>query len=152
MDPVKEMALSLAKRLNSSDIKEIKSHIGLLELTCDIVEEAIQRLKNSQLNFDSRYKKQLAIDLSTHILEILVTKNLINQSLESNIRQLLKLENINQISDLIDDIISIWNDAKYYTFRFCQCLRINKRSVRKLEHIKIQPVKKNTYNTNFTNV
>ena len=153
MDPIKTLALDLLNQLKPEDIKKIKSHIGLLELTCDIVEEAYQRLKKSQLKIDSRYKKQLALDLSVHVLDFLVKKQLIDNSLADNIKKLLKIEDINKISDLIDDIIGIWNDAKYYTFRFCSCLKSSKRSIRKLEHLKVQHVKnKDTVNVNFSSV
>lgn len=137
MDPVKEMALSLIEDLVTDDFSKIKSHIGLIELACDIVEETAERLKSGKFNVSAQYKRELAITLSHYILAKLVDNNMISEDIAQEMDDLLKTDNLEKISSIIDDIINIWNDAKIMTIRLCYCLGKSKRRVvRKFEHLK----------------
>mgnify|MGYP000091142524 CR=1 FL=1 len=136
MDPVKDLALLLVNDLIGEDFKKIKSHIGLLELACDITEETTMRLKKSNLKITPEYKKELAIILSHYILAKLVDSNLIDEGIAGDIEELLNTDSLEKISNIIDDIINIWNDAKTMTINLCYCLGKNKkRVVRKFEHL-----------------
>jgi hypothetical protein len=137
MEPVKELSIKIIQNLSPGHIKNIKSHIGFLEMCCDIVEEAYQRLKSNHFKISSEYKKNLALNLTSHLLKKLSDEELVDKEIIIKIRSFVDQVNIEMVSDIIDDIIGIWNDVKVTTLKFCPCLNIRKKSIRKLEDIKI---------------
>lgn len=135
MEPLRQFALDLMSNLESKDIKEIKSYVGLVELSCDIVEETCQRAKKAGIMSDSNYKKQLSMDILGDLFNRLNELGLVNEKLNNIINNI----NLEEIEDLVDDIISIWNDAKTITLKLCYG---NKRKIRKYQHLQIK--KKNS--------
>ena len=136
MDPIKEMAMNIVHNLKPENINNIKSHIGFIEICCDIVEEAYQRLKSSKLKISSNYKKNLAVDISSFVLDKLLTDNIIDDKLTKEIQDILENTNIERFSAIIDDVVTIWNDVKVTTLNLCPCLNFGrKRKIRKLENV-----------------
>tara|TARA_Y100000114_G_C11556756_1_gene229858 strand:- start:7 stop:465 length:459 start_codon:yes stop_codon:yes gene_type:complete len=138
MEPVKELSLKIIHKLNPEHVKKIKSYIGFIELSCDIVEEAYQRIKSKQFKINSEYKKNLALDLSLHLLRKLVDDGLIDQELKNKIENFISETDDQILKNIIDDIIGIWNDIKVTTLKFFPCIKPNKRTIRKLEGINVQ--------------
>lgn len=135
MDTIKTIAYSLIHNLKPENIKPIKSYVGFLELSCDIVEEIYQRFKKTFIKITSTDKKSLAIEITQFLLLKLTTDNLISDTLANKIQNIIENEDVSAISDVIDDVIEIWNDSKTTTLRFCNCFSNRSRKIRKFEHI-----------------
>lgn len=138
MEPVKELAIKIIHNLNSEHVKNIKSYIGLIEMSCDIVEEAYQRIKSKTFKISSQYKKQLALEICLYLLKKLEDNGLIEKDLSNKIKSFIDITDTDSIGDIIDDIIGIWNDIKVTTLKFLPCINPKKKTIRKLENIDIR--------------
>ena len=45
MEPLKQYALDILSNISSKEIRNIKSYLGLVEISCQIAEETCQRAK-----------------------------------------------------------------------------------------------------------
>jgi len=141
MEPVKDLALKIIYNLQPEHIKNIKSYVGFLELSCEVVEEACQRLKKSYLRISSDYKKHLAVDLMTYLIDKLKMDGLITSELFDVIKNIIEKLDISNIFDIIDDIIDIWNNIDIYTSKLCFCMsKKKKKIVRKLKNITFEDI------------
>lgn len=136
MEPVKDLALKIIYNLKPEHIKNIKSYVGFLETSCEVVEEACQRLKKSYIKISSEYKKHLAVDLLTYLMDKLKMDGLITSELFDVIKNIIEKLDITNIFDIIDDIVSIWNNINIYTSKLCPCIGKKKKAIRNLKNVK----------------
>jgi hypothetical protein len=134
-DPIEILALSLVNSLKKSDIKNIKSPVGVLELACDIVEETYQRSKKIYVKLSPEYKKKLAINILKLLGKKLLELKIIDTEIYNGLEMFADEKNIDLTYNLIDDIISIWNDVKTVSLKLCGCFKTKKKVLRKFEHL-----------------
>jgi hypothetical protein len=136
MDPVKELALKIVQNLEPDNVKNIKSFVGFMELCCDIVEEACERIKTKKFKIKSAYKKELALEITLNLLKKLKNDRLIDGGFADKLQKFISETDLNNLGNFIDDIVSIWNDIKVTTLKFLPCLNMCRKSIRKLENVK----------------
>ena len=116
-----QLELTAKKILDKMDIdnfQTVNSYLGLLENSCNIVEESYKRLKKV---YNGVEKKHTAIWLIEPLMEKLKEKGLMTEHLENKINQQLE---VNSVEDTIDDIIVSWHE-RMERMRTC-CFKIKK--------------------------
>lgn len=114
MEPIKDLALKIIENIEVDHIKDIKSYVGFIEFTCEIVEEVYRR---SKVKISSENKKKLAIELNSFVLDKLIRLELIGNDLAKNINYIIDNTNFGGI---IDDVVNIWKRKKHI---FCPCIK-----------------------------
>lgn len=152
MEPVKELSLKIIQNLNPEHVNNIKSYIGFIELCCDIVEEAYQRIKTKQFKINSEYKKNLALDISVNLLKKLIDDGLLDRDLADKIESFITSTDDNILRNIIDDIVGIWNDVKVVTLKFLPCINPRKRTIRKFEAINVNNTEIDNENFKISNI
>ena len=106
-----ENGLGILDNMEEKDFRAIKSGIGLVELSCTIVEESYNRLKKASLSINNQTaapwkikgieKKETAVLLLTPLLQK------IKENIENSIIDFLSREST---EDTIDDLVVTWKE------------------------------------------
>ena len=116
-----QLELTSKKILDKMDVdnfQTVNSYLGVLENSCNIVEESYKRLKKV---YNGVEKKNTAIWLIEPLMEKLKEKGLMTEHLENKINEQLE---VNSVEDTIDDIIVSWHE-RMERMRTC-CFKIRK--------------------------
>jgi len=133
-ETVKNIAGDILKKITKPDVKTVKGIVGIVELTCDVVEEVSQRLKQAGYKLSGKEKKELAFLLIKDVvlklrgLEILddIKSDLILDQIEKSKES---------VDEIIDDVISIFNENRYVFTVARSCFKKSKKILRKFELI-----------------
>lgn len=130
-DKYQEYALKLAAKLEREHVGEIKGLVGLMDLVCRIVEETCKRNKKNKERLSPQFKRELAIMISSAVLDKLYEKGLIEEDIYKFISYNLTDDNIVYLGHTIDDVISIWNNNKKHIFKLLQLCGMKKKATLK---------------------
>jgi len=128
-------AKKLLEKMDVDNFQTVNSYLGVLENSCNIVEESYKRLKKV---YNGVEKKHTAIWLREPIMAKLKDQGLMTDHLENKINEQLA---VNSVEDTIDDIIVSWHERMERTrtccFKFKKITRLISTQLTLLEKIKI---------------
>lgn len=96
--------VDIIENMEKKDFREIKSGLGLIEMSCTIVEESYNRLDMVSKSVE---KKETAVKLMTPLLQMIKEKELITDHVENSIIEFLSTE---PIEEMIDDLVITWRE------------------------------------------
>lgn len=128
--------IKILENMEKGDFRKIKSGMGLVELSCTIVEESYNRLnmvsektKSAPWKIKGKDKKETAVLLLTPLLRRLEDKEIINESVKNMLIDFMSRESI---EDTIDDIVDTWKEnLQIYHYK---CLKLIKLFTTKKEN------------------
>ena len=128
-------AKKLLEKMDIDNFQTVNSYLGVLENSCNIIEESYKRLKKV---YNGVEKKHTAIWLIEPLMEKLKEKGLMTEHLENKINEQLE---INSVEDTIDDIIVSWHErmerVRTCCFKFKKITKFISTQLTMLEKIKL---------------
>jgi len=127
IERTKLLAKSLISNMDLSEIPNIKSAVGVVNFACQIVEELKERTK---YKLSSEDKRKLATFVLSELNKYLLENKVISKNLSEKISYLTDNDNIQELQDIIDDTVNIWNEGLevYETIkRLCFPKKVKKR-------------------------
>ena len=128
-------AKKLLEKMDVDNFQQVNSYLGVLENSCNIVEESYKRLKKV---YNGVEKKHTAIWLVEPLMEKLKEQGLMTEHLENKINEQLA---VNSVEDTIDDIIVSWHErmerVRTCCFKFKKITKLISTQLTKLEKIKL---------------
>lgn len=131
---IKKISTEIIKKLTKGNIKKVNGIVGIVDLTCDIVEETSSRLKQVGYKLTSNDKKELAFEIITDIVIKLRGLEIIDDD-KSNLLLDYIDNSKSDVDNIIEDVISIFNDNKQIFKTSCNCFKRSKKILRKFELI-----------------
>lgn len=128
--------IKILENMETGDFRKIKSGMGLVELSCTIVEESYNRLnmvsektKSAPWKIKGKDKKETAVLLLTPLLRRLEDKEIINEPVKNMLIDFMSRESI---EDTVDDIVDTWKEnLEIYHYK---CLKLIKLFTTKKEN------------------
>ena len=106
---VQDLSQTILKKIKSKSIPDIKSSVGVVNLSCQIVERASKKSKKSKIS--SAEKQSIAINITKDVVKKLGELNILEK--EKVTELLVLFEDAEDfIKETIDDVLSIWNRTK----------------------------------------
>ena len=125
------MSEKILSKMGNDNLKKVKSATGVVEISCNIVEESYQRLNRLSAGVD---KKRTAVNLFGPVMEKLIDQGFLTPGLENKILEKLREEDV---ENMVDDTIKIWKERVEKMKHCCFILRKLTREITKLEKITV---------------
>jgi hypothetical protein len=125
------MSEKILSKMGNDNLKKVKSATGVVEISCNIVEESYRRLNRLSAGVD---KKRTAVNLFGPVMEKLIDQGFLTPGLENKILEKLQEEDV---ENMVDDTIKIWKERVEKMKHCCFILRKLTREITKLEKITV---------------
>ena len=123
------MSEKILSKMGNENLKKVKSASGVVEISCNIVEESYRRLNRLSAGVD---KRRTAVNLFGPVMEKLIDRGFLTPVLEEKILKRLEEEDV---ENMVDDTIKIWKERAEKMRHCCFILRKLTREITKLEKI-----------------
>ena len=123
------MSEKLLSKMDSNHLKKVKSAAGVVEISCNVVEESYKRLNRLSAGVD---KRRTAVNLFEPVMRKLKDNGFLTPELEIRLKDKLETEDV---ENMVDDTIKIWKERTEKVRHCCLILRKLSREITKLEKI-----------------
>ena len=131
MPIIEDFSRRLILKMEKKNFRNVKSLTGLVETSCNIVEESYRRLKKQS---DGLEKKKTAVNLLRPLLEKMRDEDVLTVTAVELLEKQIESSNV---EDTVDDIVEGWNRRMEGVMTCCFKIKKIARVVTELERIVI---------------